>query len=39
MDNLVSETNTRLNEIIDNLATIKKEYEKKLKANDKENSA
>ncbi len=39
MDNLVSETNTRLNEIIDNLATIKKEYEKKLKANDKEINA
>lgn len=35
MDNLVSETNTRLNEVINNLATIKKEYEKKLKANDK----
>lgn len=39
MDNLVSETNARLEEIIDNLATIKKEYEKKLKANDKEINA
>ena len=28
MDNLVSETNLRLQEVIDNLATIKKEYEK-----------
>lgn len=36
MDNLVSETNLRLQEVIDNLATIKKEYEKKLKANDKQ---
>lgn len=36
MDNLVSETNKRLEEVIDNLAIIKKEYEKKLKANDKE---
>ena len=36
MDNLVSETNLRLQEVIDNLGTIKKEYEKKLKANDKQ---
>lgn len=36
MDNLVNETNTRLQEIIDNLTTIKEEYEKKLSANSKE---
>ena len=36
MDNLVNETNTRLQEIIDNLTTIKEEYEKKLNTNSKE---
>lgn len=36
MDNLVSETNAKLESVIENLETIKKEYEKKLKANDKE---
>ena len=35
MDNLVSETNAKLESVIENLETIKKEYEKKLKANDK----
>ncbi len=39
MDNLVSETNAKLESIIENLETIKKEYEKKLKANDKEINA
>ena len=36
MDNLVSETNSRLQEIIDNLTTIKKEYEKKLRHSSRE---
>lgn len=36
MDNLVSETNVRLQEIVDDLLTIKVEYEKKLKTNEKE---
>lgn len=36
MDNLISETNGRLLEIIDNLTTIKEEYETKLNANNKE---
>lgn len=39
MDNLVSETNAKLESVIENLETIKKEYEKKLKANDKEINA
>lgn len=33
MDNLVNETNARIQEIIDNLETIKTEYEKKLETN------
>lgn len=36
MDNLISETNTRLQEIIDNLTTIKTEYENKLKRSSRE---
>jgi hypothetical protein len=36
MDNLVAETNSRLNEIIENLTTIKNEYEEKLKSNAEE---
>ena len=39
MDKLVSETNAKLESVIENLETIKKEYEKKLKANDKEINA
>lgn len=35
MDNLITETNARLQEIIDNLETIKIEYEKKLESNSK----
>ncbi len=33
MDNLITESNARLKELIENLATIKSEYEKKLAAN------
>ena len=36
MDNLISETNTRLQEIIDNLTTIKTEYENKLRRSSRE---
>ena len=36
MDNLINETNQRLQEIIDNLTTIKKEYENKLGSSNKE---
>lgn len=36
MDNLISETNSRLQEIIDNLTTIKNEYESKLRRSAKE---
>lgn len=36
MDNLINETNQRLQEIIDNLTTIKKEYESKLNSSNKE---
>lgn len=36
MDNLISETNTRLQEVVDNLSTIKDEYEKKLEKNTKQ---
>lgn len=36
MDNLINETNQRLQEIIDNLTTIKKEYENKLSSSNKE---
>lgn len=36
MDNLINETNQRLQEIIDNLTTIKKEYENKLDTSNKE---
>lgn len=36
MDNLISETNTRLQDIIDNLTTIKTEYENKLRRSSRE---
>lgn len=36
MDNLINETNQRLQDIIDNLTTIKKEYENKLSSSNKE---
>ncbi|MCH5166598.1 MAG: hypothetical protein J1F35_01775 [Erysipelotrichales bacterium] len=36
MDNLVSETNSRIQEIIDSLTTIKNEYEKKLRHSSRE---
>lgn len=36
MDNLINETNSRLQDIMDNLTTIKSEYESKLKSNNKE---
>ena len=36
MDNLINETNTRLQEIIDNLTTIKTEYEGKLRRSSRE---
>lgn len=38
MDNLISETNTKLQGIVSNLETIKEEYEKKLEANTREMS-
>lgn len=36
MDNLINETNQRLQDVIDNLTTIKREYENKLNSSNKE---